>query len=61
MGVVIERTVGGVTIYENEGYSDFYLQRKSKHNCRRCHGRGKLPYSKPGGEEWVMTCDCVHR
>lgn len=66
MGIVIERTAksGNIVVdsYQHPKYDDFIVAFKAKHNCRRCHGRGKLSFDHPGkGIQWTETCDCIHR
>ena len=66
MGVLLSKStvVGGIETesFASKTFSDYYIALKSKHNCRRCHGRGKLNFDDPRkGLRWVTTCDCVHR
>lgn len=64
MGVVLERTEPGPLgeKFTHSRFDDFFIASHSKHNCRRCHGRGKLPFDNPStGLKWVEACGCVFR
>ena len=48
--------------FQNDLYDDFYIDSHAKHNCRRCHGKGKLKFDNPGtGHQWTTICECVFR
>lgn len=65
MGIVLERTqrTGGVVdSYKNDRYTEYYIALRSKHNCKKCLGRGRLEYDHPAkGLTWVELCSCVHK